>query len=46
MREYRSLRLIPDWPRVRKLVAERLGKSEDDVQALKGKRDSLDRVGS
>jgi acyl carrier protein len=44
MNEHRDLRLIPDWPRIRQLVAKRLGKSEDEVQAMKESGDSLDRV--
>jgi hypothetical protein len=42
--EFRDLKLIPDWPRTRQLVATRLGKSEDEVQAMKDGRDSLQRV--
>jgi hypothetical protein len=44
MSEHRDLRLIPDWPRTRQLVALYLGKSEDDIQAMKESRDSLDLV--
>ena len=44
MSEHRDLRLIPDWPRIRQLVAKRLGKSEDEVQAMKESGDSLDQV--
>jgi len=32
--EFRDLRLIPDWPRIRKLVAKRLGRSEDEIQDM------------
>jgi hypothetical protein len=39
--EFRDLRLIPDWPRLRKLVAQRLGKSEDEIQAMAESADSL-----
>ena len=39
-----SIRLIPDWPRTRQLVAKHLGKSEDEVQAMAESKDSLDRV--
>ena len=42
MSEHRELRLIPDWPRIRQLVAKRLGKSEDEIQAMKESKDSLD----
>ena len=44
MSEHRDLRLIPDWPRVRQLVARHLDKSEDEVQAMKESGDSLDQV--
>jgi acyl carrier protein len=44
MSEHRDLRLIPDWPRIRKLVAGQLGKSEDEVQAMSESSDSLDQV--
>ena len=44
MSEHRDLRLIPDWPRIRQLVAKRLGKREDEVQAMKESGDSLDQV--
>jgi acyl carrier protein len=42
--ERRDLKLIPDWPRVRQLVAKHLDKSEDEVQAMAESKDSLDRV--
>ncbi len=42
MNERRDLRLIPDWPRIRQLVALHLGKSEDEIQAMKESKDSLD----
>jgi len=35
---------MPDWPRVRQLVAKHLEKSEDEVQAMMEKGDSLDKV--
>lgn len=38
-----TIQLVPDWPRIRKLVAEKLRKSEADVQAM-ADGDSLDRV--
>ena len=44
MNEGRELRLIPDWPRIRKLVAKHLGRTEDEVQAMAESHDSLDRV--
>jgi acyl carrier protein len=44
MSEHRELRLIPDWPRIRQLVATHLGKSEDEIQAMKDSKDSLDQV--
>jgi len=44
MGERRDLKLIPDWPRVRQLVARRLDKSEDEVQAMKEGGDSLGQV--
>jgi len=34
MGEHRDLRLIPDWPHLRQLVAKELGLSEDEVQAM------------
>jgi len=36
--------LIPDWTRIRHLVAKQVRKSEDDVQAMAESADSLDRV--
>jgi acyl carrier protein len=44
MSEHTELRLIPDWPRIRQLVAKRLGKNEDEIQAMKESKDSLDQV--
>jgi acyl carrier protein len=44
MSEHRDLRLIPDWPRVRQLVAGHLDKTEDEVQAMKESGDSLEQV--
>ena len=44
MSEHRDLRLIPDWPRIRQLVALHLGKSEDEIQAMKESKESLDLV--
>jgi hypothetical protein len=39
-----SLRLIPDWPRVKQLVAKRVGKTESVVQAMLDSGDSLEKV--
>jgi acyl carrier protein len=44
MGDNREIRLIPDWPRVRQLVAKRLENSEDEVQAMMESKDSLDQV--
>jgi acyl carrier protein len=44
MSEHRELRLIPDWPRIKQLVARHFGKSEDEIQAMKESKDSLDQV--
>ncbi len=44
MRERHELKLIPDWPRIRQLVAKDWGKSEDEIQAMLESGDSLDRV--
>ena len=44
MSEFKELRLIPDWPRIRKLVAERMGMSEAAIQAMAESSDSLDQV--
>jgi acyl carrier protein len=44
MSDRRDLKLIPDWPRVRQLVAKDLGISEDEVQAMRESGDSLARV--
>jgi acyl carrier protein len=41
---FKELRLIPDWPRIRQLLAKRLGKSEDEIQAMAESHDSLDQV--
>lgn len=44
MREYKDLRLIPDWPRIRQLVANHLGKTGHDVQLMRDAGNSLDQV--
>jgi hypothetical protein len=42
--ERRDLKLIPDWPRIRQLIAKNLHKTEDEVQAMMDSPDSLDQV--
>jgi tape measure domain-containing protein len=44
MESRRKLLLEPDWPRMWQLVTRSLGKSEDEVQAMLEKGDSLDKV--
>ena len=44
MSPFRDLKLIPDWPRTRQLVAKHLGKREDEMQAMLDNGDSLGRV--
>ena len=44
MSEFRDLNRIPDWSHIRKLVAQRLGKSEDEVQDMAERADSLNLV--
>jgi hypothetical protein len=44
MTENRDLKLIPDWPRIRKLAAAKLGKTENEVQAMSESDESLDQV--
>jgi hypothetical protein len=39
-----SLKLIPDWPRIRTLVARKIGISEDEVQTMSDSGDSLAKV--
>ena len=39
-----KLLLEPDWPRMRQLIAKRLNISEDEVQAMQDKSDSLRKV--
>ena len=39
-----SLKLIPDWPRIRTLVARKMEISEDEVQKMSDGDDSLARV--
>ncbi len=38
------LRLEPDWPRMRQLIARRLKVSEEEVQEMRDKGDSLAKV--
>jgi hypothetical protein len=38
------LLLEPDWPRMRQLLARKMRKSEDEVQAMADRGDSLDKV--
>jgi acyl carrier protein len=44
MSKFRELRLIPDWPRIRQLIAEWMGMSEEAIQAMAESNDSLDQV--
>lgn len=44
MSEHQELRLIPDWPRIRQLVAKHLGKTEDQIQTIAESGDSLNQV--
>jgi hypothetical protein len=44
MIEHRDLKLIPDWPRLSRLVAKRLDTTEENVEAMRERGDSLDRV--
>jgi acyl carrier protein len=39
-----DLQLIPDWPRVRQLVAKRLRKSEIEIDQMMTGEDSLEKV--
>jgi hypothetical protein len=36
--------LDPDWPQIRRLVAKKLEKAEEEVQAMRDKGDSLEKV--
>jgi hypothetical protein len=38
------LRLEPDWPRIRQLAAKKLRCTEEQVQAMKDRGNSLDQV--
>jgi len=44
MVEHRGLKLIPDWPRLRELVARHLETSEENVEVMRERGDSLDLV--
>jgi hypothetical protein len=44
MRQPRRLLLVPDWPRVRRLVAEQLGVTEEQVDRMRDGDDSLERA--
>lgn len=44
MSKFKELRLIPDWPRIRRLLAERMGMSDESIQAMAESNDSLDQV--
>jgi hypothetical protein len=44
MRKPRELLLEPDWPRMRQLIRKRLNISEEQVQTMQGKGDSLDKA--
>jgi acyl carrier protein len=44
MKQLQKLLLQPDWPRMRQLIAKRLNISEEEVQAMQDKGDSLAKV--
>ena len=44
MREHAPLQLEPDWPRIRQLVAKKFGLSEKEVDRMKDRGDSLEKV--
>jgi uncharacterized protein YfbU (UPF0304 family) len=44
MKQLPRLVLEPDWPRMRQLVAKKLGKTEDEVQTMVDRGESLDQV--
>jgi hypothetical protein len=44
LRQYRKLVLEPDWPRIRQLVARKLGTTEEKVEAMRDRGDSLDKA--
>ena len=44
MRRPQKLLLQPDWPRMRQLIAKKLNISEEEVQTMQDKGDSLAKV--
>jgi len=44
MKQPQKLSLEPDWPRLRQLIAKRLKVSEEEVQKMRDKDDSLAKV--
>jgi hypothetical protein len=44
LREYRKFVLEPDWPRIRQLAASRLGTTEEKVEAMRDRGDSLEKA--
>jgi hypothetical protein len=44
MTKHQDLKLIPDWSRLRLLVAKHLDTSEEKVQAMRDGGDSLNQV--
>jgi hypothetical protein len=44
MSDLNNLNVDPRWLRVRRLVAEKLGRTENEVQAIVDKGDSLEKV--
>jgi acyl carrier protein len=44
MEPHRKLLLEPDWPRMRDLIARKLGKTEGEIQSMSQSGDSLDQV--
>jgi hypothetical protein len=44
MTKHQDLKLIPDWSRLRVLVAKHLDTSEEKVQAMRDGGDSLNQV--
>ena len=44
MKQPQKLLLQPDWPRMRQLIAKRLNITEQEVQAMQDRDDSLAKV--
>jgi hypothetical protein len=44
MQDHRRLFLEPDWPRMRQLLARKLKTTEEQVQRMVERADSLDQV--